>query len=107
MAAPNQTQAPTAPPTRFELELEFVSLLGNPEYLTYLATTKLLQNSEFIAYIKYLQYWTRPEYLRYLSHPGPTLRVLELLQNESFRKEVLRPEVGAALAQSLIEGSVR
>lgn len=27
------------------------------------------------------------------SYPGPTLRVLELLQQERFRKEILIPEV--------------
>lgn len=107
MENPNPSQGNSSPPTRFELELEFISLLGNPQYLTFLATSKLLQSLEFIEYLKYLQYWTKPEYVRYLGYPGPTLRVLELLQQESFRKEILRPEVGAALAQALMEGSVR
>lgn len=94
-------------PTRFEIELEFVSLLSHPAYLTYLATTKLLQDQAFVEYLKYLLYWTTPPYVQYLSYPSSTLRVLELLQNENFRRDILRPEVGAKLAEVLLDGAQR
>jgi mediator of RNA polymerase II transcription subunit 31 len=77
--------------TRFELELEFVQCLANPAYLNYLATQKLLDNSEFVAYLGYLQYFAQPKYSKFLQHPGPTLRALELLQQERFRKAILIP----------------
>ncbi|MCJ1432194.1 hypothetical protein MMC27_001550 [Xylographa pallens] len=90
--------------TRFELELEFVTLLASPPYLSHLATTKLLQNSAFVAYLKYLLYWTQPAYVKYLSYPGPTLKALELLQQEDFRRDVLRPDVVGRLAEAFLNG---
>ena len=92
--------------TRFELELEFVTMLSSPLYLNHLASLKLLQAPDFIAYLKYLQYWTRPEYIKYLSHPGPTVRALELLQVERFRTEILSPEVVGMLMQEEVKGSL-
>ena len=68
-------------------------MLASPPYLNYLASLKLLQNPEFVAYLGYLRYWTRPEYIRFLQYPGPTLRALELLQEEAFRRDVLSPDV--------------
>ncbi|RKF62409.1 Mediator of RNA polymerase II transcription subunit 31 [Erysiphe neolycopersici] len=79
--------------TRFEIELEFVQALASPLYLNYLASQKYFENPAFIAYLKYLQYWTNPLYVKYLLYPGPTLRNLELLQEESFRKDILSPEI--------------
>jgi mediator of RNA polymerase II transcription subunit 31 len=96
-----------AEPTRFELELEFVSMLASPAYLIYLASTKTLQQPTFVAYLEYLQYWAKEPYIQYLSYPGPTLRALELLQSEDFRKDVLRPEVGAKLIEAMLEGAKR
>lgn len=92
--------------TRFELELEFVTMLSSPLYLNHLASLKLLQADDFVAYLKYLRYWTRPEYVRYLSYPGPTIRALELLQVERFRREVLSPEVVGKLVQEGVRGSL-
>ena len=92
--------------TRFELELEFVTMLSSPLYLNHLASLKLLQAPDFVAYLKYLQYWTRPEYVKYLSYPGPTLRALELLQEERFRTEILSPEVVGMLMQEGVKGSL-
>ncbi|KAF2717483.1 SOH1-domain-containing protein [Polychaeton citri CBS 116435] len=79
--------------TRFELELEFVQMLSNPLYLNHLAVQKYLDKPEFIEYLKYLQYFSEDKYIKYLSYPGPTLRALELLQEERFRKEIIIPEV--------------
>lgn len=88
--------------TRFELELEFVTLLSSPPYLSHLATTKLLHQESFVAYLHYLLYWTKPPYVQYLSYPGPTLKALELLQKEDFRRDVLKPEVVDQLAEGFL-----
>ena len=89
--------------TRFELELEFVQSLGNPVYLNHLAAQKLLSQPAFVAYLAYLQYWTRPPYVKYLTYPGPTLRNLELLQQERFRQDIISPD----LVQGMIQGGMR
>jgi mediator of RNA polymerase II transcription subunit 31 len=85
---------------------------ANPHYLLHLATLTtpnadgtnipLLTHPPFIAYLEYLLYFTKPPYLKYLTYPGPTLKNLELLQSERFRREVLSPNVVAAL---IAEGS--
>jgi mediator of RNA polymerase II transcription subunit 31 len=50
--------------------------------------------SRFASYLAYLyNYWRKPEYARCLTHPGATLRNLELLQQEQFRRDVIRPDV--------------
>ena len=92
--------------TRFELELEFVTMLSSPLYLNHLASLKLLQAPDFLAYLDYLQYWTRPEYITYLTYPGPTIRALELLREERFRMEILSPEVVGRLMQEGVKGSL-
>ncbi|KAL8806849.1 MAG: hypothetical protein Q9182_001109 [Xanthomendoza sp. 2 TL-2023] len=113
--------------TRFELELEvsldrvshtsvqtfdrhdfqFVQALANPFYLNHLASQKLLQDSAFIEYLKYLQYFTQPEYTKYLLYPGPTLKALELLQQEKFRQDILSPEIVARLAEETLLSSIK
>ena len=48
----------------------------------------------FGRYLTYLlEYWRKPEYVQYLTHPAATIRNLELLQNEKFRKDIMRPDV--------------
>ncbi|OQV03177.1 hypothetical protein CLAIMM_08255 [Cladophialophora immunda] len=109
---------PTALSHRFTLELEFVLCLSNPLYLQYLALNfpHLLnkpatsQNAiesddsdaaRFARYLNYLyNYWRTPEYAKYLTHPGATLRNLELLQQEQFRKDIIRPDVIAKLFET-------
>lgn len=126
------TQSPPAIPkpsepsyggfTRFEIELEvhipswyspwktltlthiqFVQSLAHPQYLGHLASQKYLEDPAFIAYLAYLQYWSQPPYSKFLSYPGPTLKHLELLQQERFRKEILSP----ALAMQLMEEEIK
>ncbi|KAI1337161.1 SOH1-domain-containing protein [Xylariaceae sp. FL0016] len=99
MEASNDVTMGQAPPTetepkyggfsRFEVELEFVQSLANPWYLNHLASLKILNDPAFVAYLAYLKYWTRPPYIKYLNYPGPTLKHLELLQEESFRTQIL------------------
>lgn len=118
----SQSQPP-APPNpsfnnpRFTMELEFVLSLANPHYLSHLAVNfpNLLGTSTaaeegsmedndrstvsrdaqaFQAYLAYLySYWKTPEYAQFLNHPGATLRALRLLQEESFRRDIIRPQV--------------
>ncbi|KAK3693661.1 SOH1-domain-containing protein [Podospora appendiculata] len=91
--------------TRFEMELEFVQSLANPQYLNHLASRKLLTNPAFVAYLDYLQYWSRPPYLKYLTYPGPTLKNLELLQQEKFRQDIISPDlVHALIAEGMKAG---
>lgn len=121
------TDVPMTPPNpaspRFTIELEFVLALANPYYLSHLAVTfpHLLSEpasassvtkrknagtqdtpaQKFAAYVKYLHtYWKDPEYCRFLTHPGATLRALELLQQEKFRKEIIMPSVIEGLLMS-------
>lgn len=105
---------PTLTNPRFTLELEFVSSLANPYYLSHLAVTYpgLLGISRadddndsspdaeaFAAYLAYLySYWKTPEYSQFLTHPGPTLRALRLLQEETFRRDIILPQVIEGLA---------
>lgn len=91
--------------TRFEIELEFVQSLSNPFYLNHLASQHLFQDPAFVAYLDYLRYFAKPEYLRFINYPGPTLKALELLQQERFRTEILNPQVAAVLANEWVEGS--
>ncbi|KAJ1335633.1 mediator of RNA polymerase II transcription subunit 31 [Microdochium nivale] len=92
--------------SRFEIELEFVQSLANPFYLNDLASQKLLGDPAFVAYLAYLQYWTRPPYLKYLTYPGPTLKHLELLQQEKFRQDIISPELAQVLAAEGVRASV-
>lgn len=118
--------ASTTPPTplsqRFTLELEFVLCLSNPQYLQFLAVNHphLLNRpstssadaddsdaSRFARYLQYLYaYWKTPQYVQYLTHPGATLRNLELLQHEQFRKDIIRPDVIAQLFHGEPEASL-
>ncbi|KAK8061402.1 hypothetical protein PG994_007768 [Apiospora phragmitis] len=85
---------------------QFVQSLANPFYLNYLASQKLLSEPTFVAYLDYLQYWNKPPYLKFLTYPGPTLKHLELLQQEKFREEIISPELVQHLADGDIQGSL-
>jgi mediator of RNA polymerase II transcription subunit 31 len=52
---------------RFELELEFVECLANPEYLNWLAQTQLFNDPDFIKFLNYLKYWQQPEYSHFIT----------------------------------------
>lgn len=73
---------------RFQIELEFVQSLANPNYLNFLAQRGYFKNQRFINYLKYLMYWKEPEYCKYLMYPQ-CLSLLELLQHEQFLKEIV------------------
>ncbi|XP_050732705.1 mediator of RNA polymerase II transcription subunit 31-like isoform X3 [Eriocheir sinensis] len=73
---------------RFQVELEFVQCLANPNYLLFLAQRGYFKDQAFINYLKYLQYWKEPEYAKFLKYPM-CLYFLDLLQYENFRKEIV------------------
>ncbi len=75
---------------RFEVELEFVSLLANPFYLQFLSQSKYFDRPEFLNYLTYLLYWKQPEYLSFLSHPH-CLFFLDSLQDSNFRSSLSDP----------------
>ena len=79
----------------------FVQWLANPVYVNFLAAQKLFDKPEFVAYLGYLQYFSDARYAKFLSHPGPTLRALELLQQERFRHEILAPGL---MSKLVVEG---
>ncbi|XP_032136034.1 mediator of RNA polymerase II transcription subunit 31 [Sapajus apella] len=76
---------------RFQLELEFVQCLANPNYLNFLAQRGYFKDKAFVNYLKYLLYWKDPEYAKYLKYPQ-CLHMLELLQYEHFRKELVNAQ---------------
>ncbi|GAO19396.1 hypothetical protein UVI_02052690 [Ustilaginoidea virens] len=95
--------------SRFEIELEvaqFVQSLANPYYLNHLASQKLLGQPAFVAYLGYLRYWARPPYVKYLTYPGPTLRHLELLQQERFRQDIMSPDLVQRLVDEEMKAAV-
>ncbi|XP_028643097.1 mediator of RNA polymerase II transcription subunit 31 isoform X2 [Grammomys surdaster] len=53
---------------RFQLELEFVQCLANPNYLNFLAQRGYFKDKAFVNYLKYLLYWKEPEYAKYLKN---------------------------------------
>ncbi|XP_307924.6 mediator of RNA polymerase II transcription subunit 31 isoform X2 [Anopheles gambiae] len=73
---------------RFQVELEFVQCLANPNYLHFLAQRGYFKDAAFVNYLKYLLYWKEPEYAKYLKFPM-CLYFLDLLQYEHFRREIV------------------
>ncbi|XP_017768482.1 PREDICTED: mediator of RNA polymerase II transcription subunit 31 [Nicrophorus vespilloides] len=97
MAAKNWNYV-SAPPendeqqrVRFQIELEFVQCLGNPNYLNFLAQRGYFKDNAFINYLKYLLYWKEPQYAKYLKYPM-CLYFLDLLQYEHFRRELVNAQ---------------
>ncbi|CAB1352587.1 unnamed protein product [Coregonus sp. 'balchen'] len=64
---------------RFQSELEFIQCLANPNYLNFLAQRGYLREKPFVNYLKYLLY-------------PHCLHMLELLQYEHFRKELVNAQ---------------
>lgn len=86
---------------RFQIELEFVQSLANPNYLNFLAQRGYFRNQTFLNYLKYLQYWTEPEYVKYIMYPQ-CLSLLELLQHEQFLKEILNAQCSKYIDEQLL-----
>lgn len=77
---------------RFYLELEFVQNLSNPSYLHCLAGRGLLEDRCFLNFLRYLRYWKDPSYSVHLLFPQCLAVLDQLLDNPSFRKELLLPQ---------------
>jgi mediator of RNA polymerase II transcription subunit 31 len=86
---------------RFQIELEFVQSLANPDYLNYLAQRGYFKNQTFINYLKYLMYWKQPEYVKYITYPQ-CLALLELLQHENFLKEIANQQCSKYINDQLL-----
>ena len=98
-AAVPTSAAPAADPedkVRFQVELEFVQCLGNPNYLNFLAQRGYFKDPAMINYLSYLCYWKEPAYVKFIKFPV-CLHFLELLQHEAFRKEIANGAVSLLL----------
>ena len=87
----DSTSLPSAE-DRFYLELEFVQNLSNPSYLHCLAGRGLLEDRCFLKFLRYLRYWKDPAYSVHLLFPQCLAVLDQLLDNPSFRKELLLPQ---------------
>eukprot|EP00871_Galdieria_phlegrea_P003568 jgi/Galph1/4211/GphlegSOOS_G2857.1 len=83
---------------RFELELELVESLANPMYIHFLAQNGILDDPSFQRYLQYLQYWHKQPYVSYVEFPHG-LTFLKLLQKQSFRQAMKRPEFALMVYQ--------
>ncbi|CAK92535.1 unnamed protein product (macronuclear) [Paramecium tetraurelia] len=72
---------------RFQMDLEFVQLLANPQYIYQLATKQYFEDDQFVNYLQYLLYFKRPEFLKYIKYPV-CIKMLDCLQNEEFRLQM-------------------
>ena len=59
--------------------------------ISVLAQRGYFKDKAFVNYLKYLLYWKEPEYAKYLKYPQ-CLHMLELLQYEHFRKELVNAQ---------------
>ena len=96
--------AATAPPpdaadaahTRFIAELEFVSLLADPAFVSF-SVAQFLSKPGFSAYLGYLAtHWPTPAYARHVRHPAGLLHLRLLVEDAGFRAAAAD---GAAAAQ--------
>lgn len=60
-------------------------------FISVLAQRGYFKDKAFVNYLKYLLYWKEPEYAKYLKYPQ-CLHMLELLQYEHFRKELVNAQ---------------
>lgn len=87
--------------TRFQVELEFVQCLANPNYLNFLAQRGYFKHPDFVNYLKYLLYWTNKEYSSFIKYPQ-CLNLLELLQYEGFRTEIINAPCAKFIEDQLL-----
>lgn len=86
---------------RFQIELEFVQSLANPNYLNFLAQRGYFRQQTFLNYLKYLLYWKEPDYVKYIMYPQ-CLSLLELLQHEQFLKEIVNAQCSKFIDEQLL-----
>merc|ERR1712098_680680 len=100
-AMPNIAESDEQAKLRFQVEMEFVQSLANPNYLHFLAQRGFMKDPAFINYLSYLTYWKEPAYVSFLKYPV-CLHFLELLQHETFRKEVVSGQCARFLDDQVI-----
>merc|ERR1712098_522427 len=85
-AMPNIAESDEQAKLRFQVEMEFVQSLANPNYLHFLAQRGYRKDPAFISFLKY----------------PVCLHFLELLQHETFRKEVVSGQCARFLDDQVI-----
>lgn len=107
-------QAPTAPPTpaayyrhtnqqRFTIELEFLSSLSSPAYLTHLHAMGHFHSPSFLRYLAYLhQTWSQPRYIKYLRYPNAILLCKALVDSPTFRETIGRDGWEAEMTKQIV-----
>ncbi|OBA21438.1 SOH1-domain-containing protein [Metschnikowia bicuspidata var. bicuspidata NRRL YB-4993] len=93
-------------PSRWEVELEFVQSLANIQYVNFLAQNGYFSDPAFLAYLEYLNYWQDAKYAKYLVYPN-CLHILTLLQKESFRKDIVKPDFMNTLMNDMVHKWLR
>lgn len=94
-----QEPVPLEPPSRWEVELEFVQSLANPMYVNFLGQNKYLQDPAFLNYLEYLEYWRKPENVQFIVYPN-CLHMLTLLKEPAFRREICKADVAQLIMDS-------
>ncbi|KAF2356536.1 Mediator complex subunit Med31 [Trinorchestia longiramus] len=97
----NEGETEEAQRLRFQVELEFVQCLANPNYIHFLAQRNYFKEQTFVNYLKHLLYWKEPEYAKHLKYPM-SLYFLDLLQHESFRKEIVNGQCAKYIDDQMI-----
>lgn len=101
MSMPRLPETEEEESARFQIELEFVQSLANPNYLNFLAQRGYFKQPSFLNYLKYLMYWKEPEYCKHLVYPQ-CLRLLEMLQHEKFLTELVNSQCTRFVDDQLI-----
>lgn len=74
---------------KFTVELELISSLASPAYLTNLHSQGLLKNAIFIRYLAHLiQIWSTPQYVRFVRFPMALTFGRALCQSSAFRQMI-------------------
>ena len=74
--------------TRLTLDIEFVQMLANVEYVVWLAKEGYLSNDLFVNYLEALLYLQDPSYMHLMIYPMG-ISALKVLVNEGARKAIV------------------
>ena len=74
---------------RFLHDLEFLTLLANPEYLHFLAKQNYFSEPEFLNYLEYLVgYFKKQNYIKFLKYPVCMDYARLILGSKAFRENL-------------------
>ena len=102
-AAPPQVLSESAErgAERFEIEAEFVQLLADMTFVSFLGSDGYFLRPAFMRYLRHLLVvWSRPEYARHLRYPLGLTHLRLLVADEDFR-EAARTAAGGLRASQL------